>query len=152
MYSSFTSLIWLSPENTHPRYLRTEGGASEPRTQHGMVAAGDLFTFCCFIFKSSGTKEARFLALKQCREPVLFYLNLSWGLFFFKITTDLTCLLRNLYAGQEATVRTRHGTTHWFQIGKGKHEAIKRKTTNKWINKTNWERSTSKLYIITLLI
>ena len=31
----------------------------------------------------------------------------------------LTCLLRNLYAGQEATVRTRHGTTAWFQIGKG---------------------------------
>ena len=32
---------------------------------------------------------------------------------------DLTCLLRNLYAGQEATVRTGHGTTDWFQIGKG---------------------------------
>ena len=31
----------------------------------------------------------------------------------------LTCLLRNLYAGQEATVRKRHGTTDWFQIGKG---------------------------------
>ena len=31
----------------------------------------------------------------------------------------LTCLLRNLYAGQEATVRTRHGKTDWFQIGKG---------------------------------
>ena len=32
---------------------------------------------------------------------------------------DLTCLLRNLYAGQEATVRTGHGTTDWFQIGEG---------------------------------
>ena len=31
----------------------------------------------------------------------------------------LTCLLRNLYAGQEATIRTGHGTTNWFQIGKG---------------------------------
>ena len=31
----------------------------------------------------------------------------------------LTCLLRNLYAGQEATVRTGHGTTDWFQVGKG---------------------------------
>ena len=35
------------------------------------------------------------------------------------IPDHLTCLLRNLYAGQEATVRTRHGTTVWFQIGKG---------------------------------
>ena len=35
------------------------------------------------------------------------------------IPDHLTCLLRNLYAGQEAAVRTGHGTAHWFQIGKG---------------------------------
>ena len=38
------------------------------------------------------------------------------------IPAHLTCLLRNLYAGQEATVRTRHGTMDWFQIGKGAHQ------------------------------
>ena len=38
------------------------------------------------------------------------------------IPDQLTCLLRNLYAGQEATVRTRHGTMDWFQIGKGAHQ------------------------------
>ena len=37
------------------------------------------------------------------------------------IPDHLTCLLRNLYAGQEATVRTGHGTTDWFRIGKGVH-------------------------------
>ena len=37
------------------------------------------------------------------------------------IPDHLTCSLGNLYAGQEATVRTRHGTTYWFQIGKGVH-------------------------------
>ena len=37
-----------------------------------------------------------------------------------EIPDHLTCLLRNLYAGQEATVRTGHGKTDWFQIGKGK--------------------------------
>ena len=42
------------------------------------------------------------------------------GKFLEKAVPDhLTCLLRNLYAGQEATVRTGHGTTGWFQIGKG---------------------------------
>ena len=46
------------------------------------------------------------------------------------IPDQLTCLLRNLYSGQEATVRTGHGTTDWFQIGKG----------------------ISRLYIVTLLI
>ena len=38
------------------------------------------------------------------------------------IPDHLTCLWRNLYAGQEATVRTGHGTTDWFQIGKGAHQ------------------------------
>ena len=38
------------------------------------------------------------------------------------IPDHLTCLLRNLYAGQEATVRTDHETTDWFQIGKGEHQ------------------------------
>ena len=38
------------------------------------------------------------------------------------IPDHLTCLLRNLYAGQEATVRTGHGTTDWFQIGKGVYQ------------------------------
>ena len=48
-----------------------------------------------------------------------------WIIINWKILKDmgipdhLTCLLRNLYAGQEATVRTGHGTTDWFQIGKG---------------------------------
>jgi len=46
------------------------------------------------------------------------------------IPDHLTCLLRNLYAGQEATVRNGHGTTDWLQIGKGY----------------------SRLYIVTLLI
>ena len=39
------------------------------------------------------------------------------------IPDHLTCLLRNLYTGQEATVRTGHGTTDWFQIGKGVHQS-----------------------------
>ena len=39
-----------------------------------------------------------------------------------ELPDHFTCLLRNLYAGQEATVRTGHGTTDWFQIGKGVHQ------------------------------
>ena len=39
-----------------------------------------------------------------------------------EIVDHLTCLLRNLYAGQEETVTTGHGTTDWFQIGKGVHQ------------------------------
>ena len=41
-----------------------------------------------------------------------------------EIQDHMTCFLRNLYSGQEATVRTGHGTTDWFQIGKGYIKAV----------------------------
>ena len=44
--------------------------------------------------------------------------------FYFKETLTLHCLFRNLCAGQEATVRTGHGTTDWFRIEKGVHQAV----------------------------
>ena len=60
-------------------------------------------------------------------KPLTMWITTDCGKFFFfwkilkemGIPDHLTCLLRNLYAGQEATVRTGHGTTDWFQIGKG---------------------------------
>ena len=49
--------------------------------------------------------------------------NKMWKIFKdMGIPEHLTCLLKNLYAGQEATVRSRHGTTDWFQIGKKVHQ------------------------------
>ena len=48
------------------------------------------------------------------------YYNKLWKILKeMEISDHLTCLLKNLYAGQEATVRTRHGTMDWFKIGKG---------------------------------
>ena len=48
------------------------------------------------------------------------WITINWKILKEKgIPDHLTCLMRNLYAGQEATVRTGHGTTDWFQIGKG---------------------------------
>ena len=54
-------------------------------------------------------------------KPLTVWITMNCGNFFQEmgIPDHLTCLLRNLYAGQEATVRTGHGTTDWFQIGKG---------------------------------
>ena len=47
-------------------------------------------------------------------KPLTVWITTNW-----KIPVHMTCLLRNLHAGQEATVRTGHGTTDWFQTGKG---------------------------------
>ena len=57
------------------------------------------------------------------RKPLTMWITTNWKILKeMGIPDHLTCLLRNLCAGQEATVRTRHGTTNWFQIGKGVHQ------------------------------
>ena len=53
-------------------------------------------------------------------KPLIIWITTKWKILKeMGIPNHLTCLLRNLYAGQEATVRTGHETTDWFQIGKG---------------------------------
>ena len=59
-------------------------------------------------------------ALLTTPKPFTVWLTTNWKILQHMGTSDLLiCLLRNLYEGQEATVRTGHGTTDWFQIGKG---------------------------------
>ena len=54
---------------------------------------------------------------------LIVWITINWKILKeMGIPDHLTCLLRNLYAGQEATVRIGHGTTDWFQIGKGVHQ------------------------------
>ena len=59
-------------------------------------------------------------ALLTMSKPLAVWITTNWKILQeMGIWDHLTCLLGNLYAGQEATVRTGHGTTDWFQIGKG---------------------------------
>ena len=68
--------------------------------------------FCCKIFETTYTSK-----------PLTVWITTNWKILKeMGISDCLICLLRNLYAGQEATVRTRRGTTHWFQIGKTVHQ------------------------------
>ena len=60
-----------------------------------------------------------FCALLTMPKPLTVWITTNWKIQEMEIPDHLTCLLTNLYAGQEATVRTGHGTTDWFQIGKG---------------------------------
>ena len=60
------------------------------------------------------------MALLTMPKPLTVWITINWKILKeMGIPDHLTCLLRNLYAGQEATVRIGHGTTDWFQIGKG---------------------------------
>ena len=79
-----------------------------------------LPTFTGSLKKQKSSKETSISALLTMPKPLTVDHNKLWKILKeVRITDHLTCLLRNLYAGQEATVRTGHGTTDWFQIGKG---------------------------------
>uniref|UniRef100_A0AC11E3M8 Uncharacterized protein n=1 Tax=Ovis aries TaxID=9940 RepID=A0AC11E3M8_SHEEP len=70
--------------------------------------------------KQESSRKTSISALLTMPKPLTVCITINWKILQeIGIPDYLTCLLRNLYSGQEAIVRTRHGTTDWFQIGKG---------------------------------
>ena len=73
--------------------------------------------------KQESSRKTSSSALLIEPKPLTVLITTNWKILQEMGIPDLlTCLLRNLYTGQEATVRTEHGTTDWFQIGKGVHQ------------------------------
>ena len=74
--------------------------------------------------KQESSRKISISALLTMPKPLTVWITTNWKILKeMGIPDHLTCLLRNLYASQEATVRTGHGTTDWFQIGKGVHQS-----------------------------
>ena len=72
--------------------------------------------------KQESSRKTSTSALLTMQKPLTVWITTNWKILKeMGIPDHLTCLLRNLYAGQEGTVRTEHGITDWFQIGKGVH-------------------------------
>src|SRR5574341_1406675 len=70
--------------------------------------------------KQKSSRKTSISALLTMPKPLTVWITINWKILKeMGIPDHLICILRNLYAGQEATVRTGHGTTDWFQIGKG---------------------------------
>ena len=70
--------------------------------------------------KQESSRKTSTSALLTKSKPLTVWITANWKILkWMGIQDYLSCLLRNLYTGQEATVKTRHGTTDWFQIGKG---------------------------------
>ena len=73
--------------------------------------------------KQENSRKMSISALLTLPKPLTVWITINWKILKeMGIPDHLTCLLRNLYTGQEATVRTGHRTTDWFQIGKGVHQ------------------------------
>ena len=73
--------------------------------------------------KQASSRKTSISALLTMPKPLTMWITINWKILKeLGIPDHLTSLLRNLYAGQEATVRTGHETMDWFKIGKGVHQ------------------------------
>ena len=73
--------------------------------------------------KQENSRKTSISALLTVPKPWTVWITINWKILKeMGIPDHLTSLLINLYAGQEATIRTGHGTTDWFQMGKGGHQ------------------------------
>ena len=82
-----------------------------------------IANICWIMEKAREFEKTSISALLTMPKPLTVWIRINWKILKeIGIPEHLTCLLRNLYAGQEATVRAGHGTTDWFQIGKGVHQ------------------------------
>ena len=80
----------------------------------------DQIANICWIIEKESSRKKSTSALLTMPKPWTVWTTTNWKILKeMGIPDHLTCLLRNLYAGQEATVRTGHGTTDWFKIMKG---------------------------------
>ena len=87
----------------------------------GRGTRDQIANFCWIIKKAREFQRNIYFCFITIPKPLTVWITINCGKFFKEmgIPNHLTYLLRNLYAGQEITVRTGHGTTDWFQIGKG---------------------------------
>ena len=73
--------------------------------------------------KQENSRKASTSASLTKLKPLTVWITTNWKILKeMRISDHFTCLLRNLYASQAATVRSKHGTTDWFQMGKGVHQ------------------------------
>ena len=86
----------------------------------GRGTRDQIANICWIIKKQESSRKTSTSALLTMPKLLSVDHNKLWKILNeMRMLNHLTCLLRNFYTGQEATVRTRHGTTDWFQIGKG---------------------------------
>ena len=95
-----------------------------PDVQAGFRESGrtrDQIANICWIIEKAREFQKKYLLLLK---PLTVWITTNWKILKERGLQDhLTCLLRNLYAGQKAIIRTRHGITDWFKFGKAVHQA-----------------------------
>ena len=107
----------------HTKYVNQEPPDVQAGFRKGRGTRDQIANICWFIKKARESQENIYFCFIDYTKAFdcVDHNKLGKILKEMGIPDHLTCLLRNLYADQEATVRTGHGTMNWFQIGKGVH-------------------------------
>ena len=103
------------------QHVNCELSSIQPECRKGRGTRDQIANICWIIKKAREFQKNIYFCFIDCAKAFdCMDHNKLWTILKeIGIPDHLACLLRNLYAGQEATVRTGHGTTDWFQIGKG---------------------------------
>ena len=121
LISHASKVVLKIPQARLQQYMNCELPDVQAGFRKGRGTRDQIANICWIMAKAREFQESIyfcFIAYAKAFECV--YHNKLWTILQeMGIPDHLTCLLRNLYAGQEATVTTGHGTTDWFQIGKG---------------------------------
>ena len=118
---SFASKVVLKiPQVRLQQYINHKLPNVQAGFRKGGGTRGQIVNICWIPKKQESSRITTISALLTMPKPLTVWVTTNWKILKeMGIPNHLTCLLRNLYAGQETTVRTGHGTTDWFQIGKG---------------------------------
>ena len=124
LHSSHTLVMFKTLQATLQQYMTHELPDDQDGFRKGRGTKDQIANICWIIKKARKFhKNIYFCFIDYAKAFDCVDHNKLWKILKeIGIPEHLTCLLRNLYAGQEATVRTGHGTTDWFQIGKGVHQ------------------------------
>ena len=97
------------------QYVNSELTDVQAGFRKGRGTRDPLDNICWIMKKQESSRKTSISALLTMPKPLTVWITINWKILQERgIPDHLTCLLRNLYAGQEATVRTGHGTTDWF--------------------------------------
>ena len=111
-----SSLVWALLVMTTILETISKNHLDKPQS-HQSLTVLSFKVICCTALDNLYTSISALLTMPK---SLIVWITTNWKILKeMGIPDHLTCLLRYLYAGQEATVRTGHGTTDWFQIGKG---------------------------------
>ena len=108
------------------QYVNRELPDVQAGLKKGRWTRDQIANICWITEKAREFQKNIYFCFIDCTKPLTIWITTNWKILKeMGILDHLTCLLRNLHAGQEAIVRTKHGTTDWFQTGKGVYQGCR---------------------------